>query len=346
MSRQAVRSKKTAILHIDCRMVMYVCVIGMFFGLLSVSQAEAAFYHDLQKNRQPCNDCHTLHYSEGGQRPAEVEPGGPFEEILIRATTNKLCLFCHDGSDPNAPDVVDFVTMYNGSGDEHSGAGLFANSGGIVNPKGHDLGVNTITVPFSSLTNVTLTCASCHDPHGTANYRNVLTAPVGGVGVPVEMAKDVFRDVPPSDPPSAGASIHAYKESNEGYKAGTSRWCAECHDQLKPAVNNPQNRVHHLANVPLNSGVTTDPVNWVGGIGSGFGTVTGDAIEGVPRLRFQVSGATDFTSSKLVDSSNEVMCGSCHLAHGGKYIKGLVWPYLEPVTPVDANSGCQQCHNF
>lgn len=323
---------------------------GLLLCLLAAAPASSAFYHDLEKNRQPCGDCHTLHYSEAGGVPAKVEAGGPFPRLLVRATTNKLCLFCHDGSDPKAPDVLEPVTMYAGSGDEHSGAGSFSNSGGTANPNGHDLGVNSTSVPYSSLSNVTLTCASCHDPHGTPNYRNVLTAPAGGPGTVVEMGKDVFREVTPGDPPSAAASAAAYKESNEGYKAKTSAWCAECHDKLKSSVNLPGNRRHHLTDVPLDgagypSGITVDPLHWASGEGSGFGTATGDAVEGVPRLRFQAAGAMDFTSSKAVAGSNQVMCGSCHLAHGGKYRKGLVWPYKESGKPADSNSGCQQCHN-
>jgi hypothetical protein len=327
-----------------------IAVYGFAVALLSVplatTTATATFYHDLEKNRQPCNDCHTLHYSEDGRRPEEAEPGGPFQQILIRATTNKLCLFCHDGSDPNAPDVLSTVTMYEGSGDEHSGAGFFANSGGIVNPNGHDLGVNTATVPFSARTNVTLTCASCHDPHGTANYRNTLAAPSGGEGVPVLMAQDVFRDAPPGNPPSAAAAIAAYRKSNEGYRAKTSLWCAECHELLKPTVNNTQNRIHHFTDIRLNGdGFPTDSRHWLAGSGGGFGDATGDDAEGVPRLRFQNSSANDFTAAQLVAADNEVMCATCHLAHGGKYKKSLVWPYLE-VNNADANSGCQQCHNF
>lgn len=318
--------------------------------LLAVSAvpAKSAYYHDLEKNRQPCADCHTLHYSESGAQPAQVEAGGPFAKLLIRATTNKLCLFCHDGSDPKAPDVLDPVTMYGGSGDEHSGAGSFANSGGVANDNGHDLGLNSSSPPFSTMTNVTLTCASCHDPHGTPNYRNILTAPAGGTGVGVEMARDVFRDVPPGDPPSAAASIAAYKESNEGYKANTSKWCTECHDSLKPHVGG-SSRVenHHLLDVPINGGgYPTDPAHWIGGTGSGFGTTTGDGVEGVPRLRFQVSTAMDFPTSKTVATNNQVMCGSCHLAHGGKHKTGLVWPYQDSGGPVDKDSGCQQCHNY
>lgn len=307
----------------------------------------AAFYHDLEKNRQPCGDCHTLHYSESGGAPTGVEPGGPFATLIRSATTNKLCLFCHDGSDPRAPDVLEPVAMYAGTGDEHSGAGSFGNSGGVENPNGHDLGWNAAVVPFSSRTNVTLTCASCHDPHGTVNYRNVLTAPAGGAGLEVQMGRDVFREFSPGDPPGASASIAAYKESNEGYKAGTSAWCAECHDALKPNVAAAVRAAsHHLTDVPINgANYPTDPIHWADGTGSGFGTTTGDAVEGVPRLRFQAAGAADFAAAKGVAQSNQVICASCHLAHGGKYRKGLVWPYAEPVGPADANSGCQQCHN-
>jgi hypothetical protein len=307
-------------------------------------RAEAAYFHDLEKNRQPCSDCHVSHYKEGSPK---VEPGGPFGKLIVRATTNKLCLFCHDGSDPKAPDVLATVAMYAGTGDEHSGAGYFGNSGGVDNPNGHDLGLNK-AIPFSTGGNATLTCASCHDPHGTPNYRNVVTAPAGGGGVEVTMGRDVFREVPPGDPPSAAASAAAYKESNEGYKAATSRWCVECHDALKPHVGGSV-RVenHHLVDVPINGPTyPTDPTHWTAGTGSGFGVATGDEIEGVPRLRFQVPGASDFASAKQVSSGNQVLCASCHLAHGGKHLKGLVWPHLDAGNPADVNSGCQQCHNY
>lgn len=322
---------------------------GAAFFLLWFSVNDAyAYYHDLAMNRQPCGDCHTLHYSKAGTQPPKTEAGGPFEKLLMRSTTNKLCLFCHDGSDPNAPDVLDAVTMYNGSGDEHSGAGFFTTVGN-ANPNGHDLGVNAQTVPFSSLANVTMTCASCHDPHGTPNYRNTLTSPAGGAGTGVVMATDVFRNLPPGDPPSPQGSVNAYKRSNEGYKAKTSRWCTECHDQLKPHVGGITRTVnHHLADDPINGpGYPTDPAHWFNGTGSGFGTTTGDNVEGIPRLRFQVSSATDFNSSQAAAAGNQVTCTTCHLAHGWRYQKGLAWLYADTIGDLtDKNSGCQQCHNF
>lgn len=330
-------------------------IAGLIFSpiviasLLAVSAvpAKSAYYHDLSKNRQPCGDCHTLHYSESGAQPAKTEAGGPFSKLRIRSTTTKLCFFCHDGSDPKAPDVLTPVTMFAGSGDEHSGAGFFGNSGGTENINGHDLGLNESSPPFSTLSNVTLSCASCHDPHGTRNYRNILTAPAGGTGVGVEMGTDVFRNVPPGDPPSAAASIAAYKESNEGYKSNSSKWCTECHNELKPHVGgSARTENHHLVDVPINgSGFPTDPAHWLSGTGTGFGATTGDGTEGVPRLRFQVAGATDYISSKVAATNNQIMCGTCHFAHGGSYRNGLIWPYRESSSPPDKESGCDQCHN-
>jgi hypothetical protein len=344
---------------------LFSVITGLLLVTASVDEASSAYYHDLEKNRQPCSDCHILHYPTAGGPPAGVDPGGPFKQLLIRATTNKLCFFCHDGSDPKAPDVLAAVTMYGGSGDEHSGGGFFDNTGGFVNPTGHDLGLN-ITNPkpdgstfFSSLNNITLTCASCHDPHGTINYRNVLTSPAGGTGVTVEMGNDVFRDVPPTDP------VNAYKESNLGYKAQTSKWCVECHDTLKPLVGGASRGGinHHLTNFPIDGLVggvlKTVPTHWTQGytggdpddLGFGLATELDSAgTEGVPRLRFQVPGASDFATSQGSEAnkatSNQVICTTCHLAHGGKYKKGLVWPHVENTIPpsADADSGCAQCH--
>ena len=158
----------------------------------------------------------------------------------------------------------------------------------------------------------------------------------------------MFREFPPGDPPGAAASIAAYKESNEGYKAATSALCAECHDALKPNVAAAvRAAAHHLTDVPINgAGYPTDPAHWTGGSGSGFGAATGDATEGVPRLRFQVGNATDYPSARTEAADNQGMCASCHLAHGGSHKKGLIWPYLESGSPADMNSGCNQCHNY
>lgn len=298
--------------------------------ILSETSAQTATQHDLAHRTQTCSDCHTMHYSEGAQPPTTSDLGGPFNQLLLKATTNKICLFCHDGTDVRAPDVLVPVTMYGGTGDEHSGGGYFEFSGGTASSKGHDLDVISATVPFSSLTNVSLTCASCHDPHGTDNFRNLLTAPAGGTGTAIMLGVDVFTDVSPTDPPTEAGSIAAYKESNIGYKSATSAWCMECHDQP-----------HHPR---MSEKTPQDVTHWTAGLGAGFGVQTGDEIEGIPRLRFQNPAATEYTTARTVGQGNQGICETCHLAHGGPYLKGLVWPYRDLPAQADTNSGCYQCH--
>lgn len=354
--------------------------------VLAAGSVRGATWHDLALSRQACNDCHIEHYSARGQKPQQT-PGsmpvtvgqdGPYPQLLVQATTNALCLFCHDGSNPKAPRVLAPVTQYAGSGAENSGAGFFdsrapsSDCQATDSCKGHDLYGVARSIPDNTASKtMALSCASCHEPHGTFNYRNLKSAPAGGSGVKVEVSsqgspREVFRDQPVPDPPST-LWPQAYKSSNTGYRANSSKWCTECHDSFKPLVGGSTRGGidHHLADFPINGTVggvlKSDPDHWVQGdtgdhsaanldLGFDQSTDDGAGTEGVPRLRFQVPAATDFASSRSVAAGNQVICTSCHFAHGGKYKKGLVWPYKErdaqgnPLS-VDFNSGCDQCHN-
>jgi len=302
-------------------------------ALLVATVSDALTQHDLAHNTQSCSDCHTMHYSEGAIPPASSDMGGPFNQLLLKATSNKICLFCHDGTDVRAPDVLAPVTMYSGSGDETSAGGFFELSGGTASPRGHDLDVLATAVPLSDKTNMSLTCATCHDPHGTDNFRNLKTAPAGGTGTKVLLGTDVFTAQSPTDPPSESGSVGAYKVSNVGYVSATSSWCKECHNLGHATV------MTELV-IP-----TATSAHWVAGTGSGFGVATGDSVEGIPRLRFQSPGATDYLTSRDVNPANQGICESCHFAHGGAYLKGLTWPYRDLPAQADTNSGCYQCHD-
>ncbi len=323
--------------------LLYIAVT--LFSMVNI--VSAGEFHSLNAEIMTCADCHTMHYMDGGVLPTKSEAGGPWDQLLLVSTTTKLCLMCHDGSDVKAPDVLHPVNMYDNSGDEHSGAGSFYNSE-WENTNGHDLENSVSDVPFSTLTNITMNCASCHDPHGTDNYRNLLTKPIDArVGTTVVILDtDIFENINPPFPPDQSGAISAYRESNTGYKANMSLWCMNCHDDLKNNMPGA-GRIHHLTDVPLNgTGYNTDPAHWAAGSGSGFGDATGDLIEGVPRLRFQSADAYDYSSSKSAGQDNQVYCGTCHLAHGGGYRYGLAWPYADTGGSVDKDSGCQQCHNL
>lgn len=322
-------------------------MIGILFACLALALAPAALAGDFHRSVDlRCSDCHAQHYTESGT-PAGWDPGGPFPGLLVAASTNNLCLFCHDGSDPDAPDVMDPVTMYAGSGDETSAGGYFSGFAGSPSALAHDLGVVTPIPLRSDGAAMVLSCASCHAVHGNEYYRNLRADP-DSTKPPVALRVDseVFLDVRPAIPPNRAVTIEAYRRSNSGYASAMSEWCTRCHDTI--AADEPGGPPSHHRRHPSGAAVAPgndhlDAAHWVQGTGNGFGAATGDAVAGVPRVRFQNPGASGFAQSRAVGSMNEVFCGSCHMAHGGAHARSLTWPYREE--GADHRAACQQCHN-
>jgi formate-dependent nitrite reductase cytochrome c552 subunit len=81
----------------------------------------------------------------------------------------------------------------------------------------------------------------------------------------------------------------------------------------------------------------------VTGAGTGFGVDVGDALAGIPRVRFSQVGTT-YATSGTVGTANKVFCLSCHKAHGSKYDSTVVWPHYTSGA-ADQTSACGQCHN-
>ena len=293
-----------------------------------------------------CSDCHTTHYSEQGTLPGRAEPGGPFSDLLLVASADRLCLACHDGTDPATPDVLAPVSMYDGSGSEFSGAGFFSTPDGATSDYGHDLGIEMPVPNSNPARSVLLSCISCHDPHGTDNYRNLVLNPdsLGGA-INLTLGSDVFENSHPLIPPERGASIAAYKSSNIGYRQRMTDWCRDCHNDIAgPRGNPPSHFQRHPSDVSLDGlGFHLSPSHWVSGAGDGFGAASGDFTEGVPHLRFQSPSAVDYYSATVPAVTNQVFCGTCHLAHGGPFKSGMTWPFEESGS-ADLYSGCQQCH--
>ncbi len=290
-----------------------------------------------------CGECHAEHATAGGQ----VIPGGPFSTLLIKSSVNELCLSCHGGDDPTAPDVLSPVSMYAQSLTTESAAGFFQVPG-VLNPMGHSLGL-AVNVPLNSAgKNMELSCASCHEYHGNDNYRNLRYDPgATGDSISILSQQDIFwQDAPPELPSQGGAAL-AYQQGNIRYKSSWTRWCASCHDQISANTSAipPAHFNAHPSDVPLSGTSGTPHVRtqgWISGDGEGF---AGNAVvsgEGIPRVPFCQPTATDFASAGNVHSSNEVSCGSCHKSHGSDYSKSLRWPYLEG--GINYLSGCQQCH--
>ncbi len=287
-----------------------------------------------------CQDCHIQHASKEG----EPLPGGPFSTLLLKNTVNELCLSCHDGTDPTAPDIMRPVQMYDAALSGQSAGGYF-DIIGIDNPMGHNLALGSIVPLQVEAQFVELNCASCHAPHGNGNYRNLLFDPAGvGDSLVLEEGSDLFTEFSPDIPPTAGGSATAYSRDNIGYRQAYSAWCVSCHNQLETnsVASPPAHFNSHPVDVAINEFPVdghTDVPHWISGTGEGFA----DDANGIIRLPFEVPTASDFISSRQPAESNRIFCGSCHKAHGGSDEKSLLWSYIEG--DLDYIAGCQQCHN-
>ncbi len=191
--------------------------VAIFFITLTLLHARAASAGDWHYgSSMVCSDCHTQHNSSGGQPMRTDNDPTPAPMLLLRGTTIELCLSCHDGSNPNAPDVLSPVT-------QTTAGGTFPASGGTTTDHAHHLGAPAPELPPGGSTAMILSCTTCHDPHGNENYRNLRPDPTRTGLIPVSIIANQTVHADGTNP------NQVYAPSNIRYKTGVSKWCGQCH---------------------------------------------------------------------------------------------------------------------
>jgi predicted CXXCH cytochrome family protein len=277
-----------------------------------IFDAQAGDWHD--PDQLICSDCHTMHYSEGGMIPMGAQSAGPFSKLLLASTTNALCLTCHDGTDSDAPDVVYPVTYTS-----DPAGGYFANSGGTASDDAHNLGMASGETPPGSSDSLTLSCASCHSPHGNSNYRNLLPNPAGSGNT-----GDVNIIVSQGTIADGSNPEQVYIPSNIVYRSGMSEWCSDCHPDFHGAddTGSPEPWFRHPQESTVSGGGHADYDHW----------------EGASVLnRIQVQSPDD---TIIPSPDDQVFCLSCHKTHGSEHKSSLILADGDRML-----STCQQCHN-
>ncbi len=306
-----------------------------------------------------CSDCHSIHFSQqhgfdGGTVATTGAPDGnwlgsvgPNNYLLKAPSSTELCLACHDGK-TFAPDVI----TNDANGLVLRAAGFFEDVE-VPNFRGHNLSVDPdpgggggfsplcLRCHFGGdLATAKVQCIDCHAPHGNLSHRNLQWASDPG-GEPPLVAYQRPGDL----------GLARYEADNVAYAAPAgggafrevTNMCIDCHHTFfstyythgtSPFIRHPGTNTEWNGNFPIDRpGAHTDPVFWLNGESSFL----------TPRLKFIVSGATDFAGAATVAANNQVFCLTCHQAHGSQNPFALRWDYSTSGSSTGAD-GCFQCH--
>ena len=283
-----------------------------------------------------CAGCHRTHTATGPR-------------LLVSDSTYGLCISCHgssaQGANTNVEDGFYLSTRDDSVADENHGAantpdGSPLLGGGFINYQGrtvtssHEMSgpdVSLLAWGFgvdrgltAEITDPEFSCASCHDPHGSSNYR-ILKTEVNGTEIQVDQVDEDAKDY-----------------DTEHWGAGTSSLCAACHSayhETAPGVGSDTDAqlfgggFTHRVDMSYNYRSNDNPET------TGFTDTSGITV----RVPLAQSGDGDY-----------VVCMTCHLPHGSSAamignadaggLPGETTAADSALLRLDNRGVCQACH--
>jgi predicted CXXCH cytochrome family protein len=295
-----------------------------------------------------CTGCHVEHEA----------PGGATQWLLRGGDASSVCLSCHAGpGGGSSPSVYSFDgSARTPGGDFYWLTKTFTWTGGASPAETH--GHNVVARDFNLLQDplrshspggtypsAQLSCVSCHDPHG-----KVLGGTAAGRG-PVSVSGSYGETAPPNSirgnyrllgdsnydggvagysfaynaPIARQSSLIPFGESDAShvdYGSGMSEWCANCHfDVLKNEHGSSGSEFRHPAgNVEqLPDNYITQYEQYVS-TGNLSGTAATSYLQFVPFERNSSDPQNlNPVSSQGPNATSNVMCLTCHRAHGSAF---------------------------
>ena len=339
--------------------------LALVFALALVASPALAF-HDAGVAH--CNGCHTMHNSQDGV-PVDADNPGGNDWLLKDATPSDVCLGCH-ATGLGAVFAVDVLNPapLKGAGnfifllednlnDGHGGATDIipgdAAGHNVVAP-GYGLAADaTHTVaPGGSFPASVMSCTSCHDPHGTEDFRMLY-----GAGRVVQDGVATFTNAAPT---AEGLAVFFGSESptsHTAYQGGMSAWCGNCHGDFH---NNNTDLVHPSgqamgATIATAYGLYNGTAN-----NQTIGTPGDPTTSYLPEVPFE-DAANTTSSTAGPSASSQVSCVTCHRAHATSAPDAGRWDFSvtllaedglesgsyaipDPYGDDDQRSLCNKCH--
>ncbi len=265
-------------------LVLAVALVLAFAGSVSANGGPHGGY---TATTDACAGCHRAHTAVG-------------PNLLVQTSTYALCMSCHGsagtGADTNVEDGFFLSTRSasttgtaNTTDNAPLLAGGFAFYKTVAVTSSHDMtgAGNTRAAWGNGATNrglqvnisdVQFNCASCHDPHGSPNYRIVKATANGNAVAVAQVDEGAAKDY-----------------DTEQWGTGQSNLCAACHGAY-----------HKTA---AGQGSTLDGTTYTHRVDMAFtyGANANPETVGMGGLTLPLS---------LTGTSNLVVCQTCHLPHG------------------------------
>lgn len=347
----------------------------MFFALLAVTMVVG--YADA-KVKGNCADCHTMHTSQGGTMNSnwDLESDGGDGYIPRGNLLANTCEGCHTNTadttmyNAGATTPIPYVKALSAPTNYLAG-GYFTDGGGSHNDNSHTLGSTATPAGYSAEgfayngETEGLSCAGTSGCHGALNQSDQYGAVNGGHHESKDIAS-AYRFLRAYDSSNAagvnvaGADQEASDfelalntgtpETTEAHNiyaaspasgAGISELCAKCHSDFHGGddtgsgdpAGSPWKRHPTDYAIPSDWDIATDfDTDW-----------TNDA----QAWRDNPLGFSNTASPTAATA--QVVCISCHRAHGSPYSDNLRWDYDTMLAGQEAGSqveyGCLGCHS-
>lgn len=317
----------------------------MTFGLSGM----AAAFHD--GGVAHCDGCHSMHNSP--DNPVETNRNTVY--LLKGADPSSTCLNCHAGGwdiNPNTGLRSRNYHIFSSDGSVMSPGGDFfwltqtytveIRTNTFVTFEGENTGHNVIALdyglavdstnaqaPGGNYLSANLTCASCHDPHGSGDTAGG-GQPISGSGSygGTPPADTVFGDYRLLDTSRAPAPVAVadgtrgfqYWEtdtSHVAYNGGMSDWCGGCHNQYLSG-----NDKH-----PVNEALAEYAANYQGYRATGDFNPAYAGTSYLPLVPYEDDQQTDPTSTVGANQTSQVACITCHRSHASAFQNMGRWQF-------------------